>query len=175
MIAAMNPGFFLRFALMFVAVFAAIFLFVWFYLSVTSPAEAGEPPRVEAASAAAFETETLSVRTRAGQAFDFRVEVARTPAQQRLGLMHRTDLAADAGMIFVYEPPRQVAMWMKNTRIALDMLFAGANGTVFYIHENAQPMSEDLIVAPGVAAYVLELPGGTVRRLGLSVGDRLVL
>lgn len=175
MIAAMSPGFFFRFALMFVAVFAAIFLFVWFYLSVTAPAEAGEPLRVEAASAAAFEIETLSVRTRGGQAFDFRVEVARTLTQQRLGLMHRTDLAADAGMIFVYDPPRQAAMWMKNTRIALDMLFAGTNGTVFYIHENAQPMSENLIVAPGVAAYVLELPGGTVRRLGLGVGDRLVL
>lgn len=169
----MNKGFLLRFILFFAAAFGAIFWFVWFYLSVTAPAEAGEPP-TPPAEALSFETGQVQVRSRDGRAYSINVEIATTPDQQHLGLMFRKHLAEGDGMLFVYHPPRAIAMWMKNTLIPLDMLFASRNGTIFYIKENAQPLSEDLIKAPGETVYVLELPAGSVKRLGLRKGDRLV-
>lgn len=175
----MNGSFLIRFLALFAAVFAVLFMAVWFYLSVTQPAEAGGPLDSPAAARSMdFATDDLTIRTVAGRTHDFRIEIAETSAQKRLGLMHRDQLAGNAGMLFVYEPPRRVAMWMKNTRIGLDMLFAKTDGTVFYIHENARPHDETLISAPTSAptatAYVLELKGGTVARLGLGVGDTLV-
>ena len=134
-------------------------------------ANAAEPVQGEAV---AFEKSQVQVRSGRGRAYAFDVEVATTPEQQAQGLMHRTELPDGTGMLFVYKPPRRIAMWMKNTLVSLDMLFAGRNGTVFYIKENAPPLSEDLIPAPGQVAYVLELPAGTVKRLGLHAGDRLL-
>lgn len=163
---------------MFVAVFAVLFMAVWFYLSVTQPANAGGTSGpAQAAYAPMFDTGDLTVRTPAGTEHRFQVELALTPEQRRFGLMFRERLDADAGMLFVYDPPRPVAMWMKNTLIPLDMLFADRNGRVFYVHENARPHDESLIYPPdqnAQATYVLELPAGTVRALGLGAGDTLV-
>ncbi|HEY9163437.1 MAG TPA: DUF192 domain-containing protein [Magnetovibrio sp.] len=172
----MNKSFLFRFAVVFAAVFGVIFLLVWFYLSLASPAEADEMPsktQVEN-QAITFESGQVQVRSRDGRAYSINAEIATTPEQQRQGLMFRTQLKDGHGMLFVYHPPRRIAMWMKNTLISLDMLFASRNGTIFYIKENAQPLSEDLIAAPGEAAYVLELPAGSVKRLRLSKGDHLV-
>jgi len=170
----MHKSFLFRFLILFAAVFGVIFLFVWFYLSVTQPADAAELPPPAGEQAVRFETGRVQIRTRSGHGYAFDVEIATTQPQQRLGLMHRDSLAADAGMLFVYDPPRRIAMWMKNTKISLDMVFAGRSGTIFYIHENAQPMSEDLIPSPADTAYVLELPAGTARRLGIQTGDKLL-
>lgn len=178
MIGLMNKSFLIRFVAVFAAVFGVLFLLVWLYLSTTNPAAAGElanpgqlPPEAQGIT---FETGQVQVRSRDGRAYSINVEIATTPDQQHLGLMHRTKLAEGNGMLFVYHPPRAIAMWMKNTLIPLDMLFASRNGTIFYIKQNAQPLSEDLIKAPGETVYVLELPAGSVKRLGLRKGDRLV-
>lgn len=171
----MSKSFIFRFLIMFAAVFGLIFLFVWFYLSVTAPADAAEPPAPPALGEVTFGQGQVRLHRRDGGDHAIAVEIAATPEQQRWGLMHRAELPADTGMLFIYNPPRRIAMWMKNTLIPLDMLFAGSNGTVFYIHENAQPLSEELIVAPAEVAYVLELPAGAVKSLGVRVGDRLVL
>lgn len=178
MIVFMNKSFLIRFLVVFAAVFGVLFLLVWFYLSMVAPAAAGElttPGELASdAQGIAFETAQVQVRSRDGRAYSINVEIATTPDQQHLGLMFREHLAEGEGMLFVYQPPRAIAMWMKNTLIPLDMLFASRNGTIFYIKENAQPLSEDLIKAPGETVYVLELPAGSVKRLGLRKGDRLV-
>ena len=170
MIRRMELRFLLRFVALFAAVFAVLFMAVWFYLSMTQPAQAGDGPN--------FARTGLSIQTQDGRLHDFRVEVARTPEQLRHGLMYREALAPDAGMVFVYDPPRPVAMWMKNTYIALDMLFADAAGQIFHIHEQARPHDESLIMAPNPraeAGYVLELPAGTVADLKIGRGDVLGL
>ncbi len=103
------------------------------------------------------------------------VEVAATDAARARGLMFRRDLADDAGMLFVWRSPQQVAFWMKNTLIPLDMIFIGADGCVVRIHENAQP--GDLTHIPSLAPViaVLEVKAGMAHRLGLRQGVCLKL
>lgn len=129
----------------------------------TAPAQ-GAPP--------AFPRGEVEVRA-AGGTYRFAVEVAATALHRERGLMFRTELAADAGMLFVHEVEREVAMWMKNTLIPLDMLFLGADGTVVRIEENAEPLSLRTISSGVPVKGVLELPGGTARRLGIVPGDRV--
>ena len=103
------------------------------------------------------------------------LEVARTPVEQQIGLMSRTELAADRGMLFPIEPPRVVAFWMKNVLIDLDMVFM-RDGIVQAIIPNVPPCSSEPcpIYGPGVTVDgVIELRGGRAAELGLKVGDRV--
>src|SRR4051794_18854852 len=77
----------------------------------------------------------------------FKVELATTPEQMAVGLMYRRSLAPDAGMLFVYPSARQVAFWMKNTLIPLDMLFIGDDGRIRRIVERTVPLSETPIAS----------------------------
>ena len=109
----------------------------------------------------------------AGGAHRFDIEVARTPAERARGLMFREALAADSGMIFLFGIARPVAMWMKNTLIPLDMLFIDGDWRILRIAERTTPYSEEAIPSGGPVIAVLELAGGTARRLGLAPGDRV--
>ncbi|MEM9287551.1 MAG: DUF192 domain-containing protein [Pseudomonadota bacterium] len=120
-----------------------------------------------------LETQALMVRTRQGKQFFFTVELADDPEEQRIGLMNRAELDPDAGMIFVHDEPRILGMWMKNTLIALDMLFIDAGGRILNIHENAIPGDLTSIRSRGRASAVLEIAGGRAAQLELSVGDQL--
>jgi hypothetical protein len=100
----------------------------------------------------------------------FVVEMALTPEQQEQGLMYRTALAPDAGMLFVLPEVSTATFWMKDTLIPLDMLFIGDDGRVDDIHERAVPMSEDLIVSKVPVRAVLEVNGGTAERLAIGPG-----
>jgi uncharacterized membrane protein (UPF0127 family) len=104
----------------------------------------------------------------------FKVELAETPAQMTQGLMFRTSLAPDAGMLFDYRRPTPATMWMRNTLIPLDMLFVDAQGRIVNIHERAVPQSLDVIAAAEPVRAVIELNGGTAARLGIEPGDRVV-
>lgn len=97
----------------------------------------------------------------------FEVELARTEAEHARGLMHRTTLAPNAGMLFVYKAPRILSMWMKNTHLSLDMLFIDQAGQVIFIKKKATPFSEEAIFCPTLAQAVLEVPGGTCDQLGI--------
>lgn len=116
----------------------------------------------------------LSVETADGRSLPFSVEVAQTPEELSRGLMNRTSLPADAGMLFNFALDRQVAMWMKNTLIPLDMVFIRADGTIAGIAERTVPMSLEIIPSPGPVRAVLELNGGTADRLRIKTGDRIV-
>jgi len=104
----------------------------------------------------------------------FKVELAETPAQMTQGLMFRTSLAPDAGMLFDYKQPITATMWMRNTLIPLDMLFVDARGRIVNIHQRAVPQSLDVIAAAAPVRAVIELNGGTASRLGIEPGDRVV-
>jgi uncharacterized protein len=104
----------------------------------------------------------------------FKVEVAETPAQMEQGLMFRTSLGADAGMLFIYPQPTVATMWMENTLIPLDMLFVDAQGRIVNIYQRAVPQSLDVISAAAPVRAVIELNGGTAARLGIAPGDRVL-
>ncbi len=116
----------------------------------------------------------LAIITAGGARHDFRIELAVTPDQRAQGLMHREALAPDAGMLFVYARPGEIAMWMKNTLISLDMLFISAEGEISRIAERTEPLSLATIESGSPAKGVLELPAGTAARLGIRPGDRIL-
>lgn len=105
-----------------------------------------------------------------------KLEVARTPQQQAMGLMYRTALADDRGMLFPFDPPRPASFWMKNTLIPLDMIFL-RNGQVKAIATNVPPCTTNPCPSYGpdttVIDQVIELRGGRAAELGLKVGDRV--
>ena len=116
----------------------------------------------------------LAILTADGGRHDFRIELAVTPDQRAQGLMHRETLAPDAGMLFVYARPGELAMWMKNTLISLDMMFISAEGEIVRIAERTVPLSLATIESGSPAKGVLEVPAGTAARLGIRPGDRIL-
>ncbi len=121
-----------------------------------------------------FETEGLRIESKDGSGHDFEVEIARTDQQLRQGLMFRESLEPDGGMLFLYRREAVHAMWMKNTPISLDMLFIDRKGVVKHIVERTVPFSTETITSRRRVKATLELAGGTVRRLGLKVGDKVI-
>lgn len=122
------------------------------------------------AEPAARQTEKLEIVT-AGGILAFDVEIADTPARQALGLMYRTELPERTGMLFPYPAAREITMWMRNTYIPLDMVFIRADGTVHRIADMTEPHSEEVIASKGAVTAVLEIAGGSARKLGLKASD----
>jgi uncharacterized membrane protein (UPF0127 family) len=122
---------------------------------------------------AAAALEELVILTGKGRT-TFEVEVADTDAERSKGLMYRGSMPQNHGMLFDFGTPRPVAMWMKNTKIPLDMVFADAQGQVIAIREDTVPFSTATIEVDEQVKAVLEVNAGTAKRVGLAVGDRLL-
>ncbi len=142
-------------------------------LPMLVPFLAGLPRFSAGADLQQFPTSELTIISATGQ-HRFKVELAETPAQMTQGLMFRTSLAPDAGMLFDYRHPTAATMWMRNTLIPLDMLFVDEQGRIVNIHERAVPQSLDVIAAAEPVRAVIELNGGTAARLGIQPGDRVI-
>lgn len=97
--------------------------------------------------------------------------MADTAPRREQGLMFVRQLPNDTGMLFIFERPGPVAMWMKNTFIPLDMLFIDAAGRIIHIAERTQPHSLETIDSHGAVTAVLEIAGGECARLGIGPGD----
>lgn len=116
--------------------------------------------------------EPVTVATQDGATM-FTVEIADTEELRQRGLMFRQRLPEDRGMLFDFGKPRPVGMWMKNTHISLDMLFIRPDGTIAYVAENTVPQSLDVIGVSEPVLAVLELAGGTSKRIGILAGDKV--
>lgn len=142
----------------------AVVLFI--LVGASSPSANAEIPQCEVRS--------LEIATRQGKV-SVSVEIATTPEAREVGLMNRTELDHDAGMLFIYPPNRAIALWMKNTLIPLDMLFIDKWGIIRFIKHDAQP--HDLTPVPEptgiVARAALELNGGRAEALGIKIGDQV--
>ncbi len=103
----------------------------------------------------------------------FLVEFVDTDAGRQRGLMYRTSLAPDRGMLFDFKAEQELAFWMKNTLIPLDMIYIRADGRVLSIARNAVPRSLAPVPSGGPARAVLEIPGGRAAEIGLLPGDRI--
>ncbi len=103
----------------------------------------------------------------------FNVEVASDGASLEKGLMYRTKLAEDAGMLFDFRKPTLAVFWMKNTPLSLDILFIRADGVVSTIAADAVPYSEDKIPASEPVRAALEINGGQATAKGIRPGDKV--
>lgn len=116
---------------------------------------------------------SIAIETKGGRQ-DFMVEIAADDASRAQGLMFRRDLPEHHGMLFDFGDEQDVAFWMKNTLIPLDMLFIDRTGRIARIEEEAEPLSERPIVSGRPVLAVLEIGGGESRRLHIEAGDRVV-
>lgn len=99
-------------------------------------------------------------------------EVVRSDAAVEKGLMYRQHMAPSHGMLFLMGAPRVQAFWMRNTLIALDMLFLDETKTIVGIVENAEPLTETLRKVDAPSSYVLEVNAGWARANGVATGQR---
>jgi uncharacterized membrane protein (UPF0127 family) len=111
--------------------------------------------------------------TSASGVHEFKVEVAASMVAQAKGLMFRTKLGPDEGMIFPMDPPRGASFWMRNTVISLDLIFVSPDGRISNIAANAVPYDETPLLSVGKVKGVLEIPGGRAAELGIAPGDKV--
>jgi uncharacterized protein len=115
--------------------------------------------------------QTIEIVTKGG-VHRFAVELAASEEERARGLMHRKELPEGRGMVFDFQQEQDVAFWMKNTYIPLDMIFIRGDGTIRRIAANTEPLSERTVPSGGPVRYVLEVIGGTARKLGIEPGDK---
>ncbi len=131
----------------------------------------------QSASNEAAEAQTIPVTiTSASGTHRFDVEIAKTAAEQERGLMFRTDIPENGGMLFWPYPagggvPRMASFWMKNTPSALDIIFIRPDHTIARIAENTTPYSTTPVVSGEPVSAVLELRGGKAAELGIAEND----
>ena len=121
---------------------------------------------------AAAELQPLEIASKNG-VHVFAVEMASTPEEQAKGLMFRRQLPEGQGMLFDFHKEQPTSFWMKNTYLPLDMIFIRGDGRILRIAENTVPLSETLVPSGGPVRAVLEVIGGTVKKLGIAPGDRV--
>jgi hypothetical protein len=110
-----------------------------------------------------------------GSTLEVGVEIARRDEDRQRGLMYRTSMAKDAGMLFVFEEPRELSFWMKNTCIPLDMLFIDEDGTIVSIQENVPTLTQSTFTSGCPARFVLEVNAGWTRQHGVKAGQKVTL
>jgi uncharacterized membrane protein (UPF0127 family) len=118
------------------------------------------------------ELQTLEIASKSG-VHTFAVEMVDNDADRAKGLMYRKELPEGRGMLFDFHREQEVSFWMQNTYIPLDMLFIRADGQILRIAENTEPLSTKMVPSGGPVLAVLEVIGGTARKLGIAPGDRV--
>lgn len=130
-----------------------------------------KPPRgVENADSRAS-LHNIVITSSDGKTHVFKVELAVSEEEVRLGLMGRTALAPDAGMLFAFENARERSFWMRNTLIPLDILFLDEDGQIVKIYEKTRPMDETPLPSGAPILGALEIGGGRAAALGIRIGD----
>lgn len=152
-----------------IAVMALSLFFIAFGGQLIKPSA---PPAPDIA-APVFENSTLAIRTK-DKSLPFYVEMAVKPDQLEYGLMYRTQLAPDHGMLFIFSETQMLNMWMKNTKIPLDMLFIDKDGIIVHIAKMAAPESLHVISSEQPAKAVMEIAGGEADKQQIHVGARVV-
>jgi hypothetical protein len=119
-----------------------------------------------------FSRAPLTIETAHGRR-EFDVQLAQSDTEQELGLMWVRILPVDQGMIFPMDPPRIASFWMKNTYIALDLLFLDKNRRIACI-KTGVPLTPDIVTCAEPVSAVLEIAGGQAAAQRIRVGDRVI-
>lgn len=123
------------------------------------------------------EKQSLTITTKSAE-LELDIEIADTVEERAKGLMYRTELGEDSGMLFVFNQESENAFWMKNTLIPLDIIFINSEGVIVDIQKNAQPCKSDPCqLYPPLAKYLyaIEVNGGWCDKKGVKSGDIVTL
>ena len=131
-------------------------------------------PATTATEPETAKTTTLNIVNSFGERTEVEVEIADDDNERQRGLMGRTELAENAGMLFVYEAEQPRSFWMKDTLIPLSIAYISAEGWIVDI-QDMQPLDETSYPSAEPAKYALEVNQGFFRERGIQVGDRLDL
>lgn len=101
------------------------------------------------------------------------IEIADNDYETQTGLMYRSGMNLNEGMLFVFDSDAMHSFYMKNTEFALDLLFIKSDMTIASISENAQPLNENSISSKVPIRYVLEVNAGVVAEKGIEIGDQI--
>tara|TARA_X000000950_G_scaffold250515_1_gene311242 strand:- start:2036 stop:2488 length:453 start_codon:yes stop_codon:yes gene_type:complete len=115
---------------------------------------------------------TLTILTAQNKA-NFLVEIAKNSKERKKGLMNRTTLHREAGMLFVFSKERNISIWMKNTYFPLDIIFISKNKIIKKIIESAKPLEEKIYSSDSPARYALEVNAGVVREFNIEIGNKV--
>ena len=138
-------------------------------LAPTTPTEKFAAEKVGPRAQTGLREVPLTIKSK-NKVHRFTVEVAATPQQQETGMMFRTSVAPDRGMLFIYQPAQEVGFWMKNTLIPLDIIYIRADGTIVRITK-AEPLDLTPLPSGEPITAVLEIGGGRAAELGIKEGD----
>jgi uncharacterized protein len=116
----------------------------------------------------------ITIANSAGERVEVPVEIAATDAERERGLMGRTALAEDAGMLFVFDREQQLSFWMKDTLIPLSIAYINESGRIVDI-QDMQPLDETPHPSAAPAKYALEVNQGFFVARGIQVGDKVEL
>ncbi len=103
----------------------------------------------------------------------FNVEIADTKEKREKGLMFRTRLDANQGMLFILPKPYLASIWMKNTILSLDIIFISENNIIVDLYREALPLSEEIYTSEVKTKYILEIKSGLIQKLGIDIGDEV--
>lgn len=117
----------------------------------------------------------IVLEPRGGSPVAVTVELATTPESRQLGLMYRSELGPERGMLFVFPEKEPRSFWMRNTKIPLDILYVEDDGTIVNVHERTTPFSEKSLPSAAPVRFVLEVEGGFCEKHGVRAGDRVRL
>jgi uncharacterized membrane protein (UPF0127 family) len=127
---------------------------------------------VAATSCRAADKSVLEIASKTG-VHTFSVELVDNDADRAKGLMFRRSLPEGTGMLFDFHTEQEVAFWMQNTYVPLDMIFIRADGRILRIEKDTEPLSTRQIPSGGPIRAVLEVVAGTCQKLGIAPGDRV--
>jgi uncharacterized protein len=147
-------------------------IFLVLALLLGSLSAEARPPRPEDGVAQQLPVQKLAIES-GRRVHHFNVMMARSDAEQTVGLMWRRALTGSEGMLFPLREERMAAFWMRNTLIPLDIIFIRKDGRIANIIANAEPLSEEPLPSAGKVAAVLEIAGGRAAALGIRAGDRV--
>jgi len=100
-------------------------------------------------------------------------EIASTEQEREQGLMNRTSMDEDRGMLFLFDYEAKESFWMKDTPISLDIIFISGDDTVVDIYHNAKPEDESVFTSRSPCKYVVEVNGGFSERHEVQIGDKV--
>lgn len=143
---------------------------------IPSAAPAGKcPPDPEASSPVRMPSAEVSFPEAAGGAFKIDAELAKNPHDIERGLMYRTSMSDERGMLFTLDGRREHTFWMHNTCIPLDMMFIDDDGVIVGIVESAAPLTDTTRTVGCPSVFVLEVNAGWTRKRGIAPGQKVAI